>query len=131
MTADVGTFPRLQRLIPEGWVKQLSFTGERLGAAQAKQLGLVNDVFPSQDSLLQHVMAVAAEIARKNPLAVTGCKTMINYGRDHSTADTLQFVGVWNGGMLSTAHVQEAAAAQAQKREARFEDLLPVRTTPM
>jgi enoyl-CoA hydratase len=112
-------------------VKQLAYTGERLGAAQAKQLGLVNDVFPTQEKLLEHVMGVAAEIARKNPLAVTGCKTMINYGRDHSTADTLQFVGVWNGGMLSTAHVQEAATAQAQKREAHFEDLLPVRTSPM
>ena len=55
---------------------------------------------------------------------------MINYGREHSTADTLKFVGVWNGGMLSTAHITEAAAAVAQKREAHFPDLLPVRDTP-
>ena len=81
--------------------------------------------------MLAHVMGVAGEIARKNPLAVTGCKTLINYGRDHSTADTLQFVGVWNGGMLSTAHIREAASAQSEKREARYDDLLPVRTTPM
>jgi enoyl-CoA hydratase len=91
----------------------------------------VNEVFPSHEQLLEHVMGVAAEIARKNPLAVTGCKAMINYGRDHSTADTLQYVGVWNGGMLSTAHIREAATAQIEKREAQYEDLLPVRSTPM
>ena len=91
----------------------------------------MNEVFDSQEAMLAHVMGVAGEIARKNPLAVTGCKTLINYGRDHSTADTLQFVGVWNGGMLSTAHIREAASAQSEKREARYDDLLPVRTTPM
>ena len=115
----------------QGWVKQLAYTGERLDALKAKELGLVNDVFATQQELLEHVMGVAREVASKNPVAVTGCKTLINYGRDHSTADTLQFIGVWNASMLSTAHIQEAAQAQAQKRQANFADLLPVRTTPM
>ena len=112
-------------------MKQLAYTGERLSAAKAKELGLVNEVFSSREELLAHVLGVAREVARKNPLAVTGCKTAINYGRDHSTADTLQFVSVWNAGMLSTSHIHEAATAQIEKREARFADLLPVRTTPM
>jgi enoyl-CoA hydratase len=30
MTADVGTFPRLCKLIPEGWVRELAYTGARL-----------------------------------------------------------------------------------------------------
>ena len=40
MTADVGTFPRLQRYIPEGWVKQMAYTGMRLPAAKAKEIGI-------------------------------------------------------------------------------------------
>ncbi|MEM9939550.1 MAG: crotonase/enoyl-CoA hydratase family protein [Pseudomonadota bacterium] len=131
MTADVGTFPRLQRYIPEGWVKQMAYTGERLSSEKAKEIGLVNDVFDTQEEMLEAVMAVAKEIASKNPLAVTGCKVLINYGRDHSTADTLDYIGVWNSGMLPPSHMQEAFTAKAEKREADFPDLLPLRTTPM
>jgi len=131
MTADVGTFPRLQRYIPEGWVKQMAYTGMRLGAEKAKEIGLVNDVFDSQEAMLDAVFDIANEIARKSPLAVTGCKVMINYGRDHSTRDTLDYIGVWNAGMIPPPHMQEAFTAQAEKREADFPDLLKMRDTPM
>ena len=131
MTADVGTFPRLQRYIPEGWVKQMAYTGERLGAAKAKEIGLVNEVFETHEDMMEHVLGIAKEIASKNPLAVTGCKVLINYGRDHSTADTLDYIGVWNSGMIPPSHMQEAFKAQSEKREAEYPDLLPLRTTPM
>jgi len=131
MTADVGTFPRLQRYIPEGWVKEMAYTGMRLKADKAKEIGLVNDVFDSHEDLLAHVMGVAAEIAKKNPVAVTGSKVLINYGRDHSTADTLDYIGVWNASMLPAAHMKEAMMAQMEKREPEFPDLLKLRDTPM
>lgn len=76
-------------------------------------------------------MATAKEIASKSPLAVTGCKVLINYGRDHDTADTLDYIGVWNAGMFPPSHIQEAVAAMGEKREPDFPDLLPLRTTPM
>ena len=131
MTADVGTFPRLQRYIPEGWVKQLAYTGERMSGAKAKEIGLVNDVFDTKEEMMNHVMGVAQEIAKKSPLAVTGCKVLINYGRDHSTADTLDYIGVWNAGMLPPSHMQEAFTAQAEKRDPEYPDLLKLRDTPM
>ncbi len=127
MTADVGTFPRLCRLLPEGWVRQIAYTGERLSAEKAKQLGLVNEVFDTQAAMLDHVMSVAREIASKNPLAVSGSKTMINYARDHTIADGLDYIGVWNAAMLSGAHMREAFTAKAEKREADFPDLLPLK----
>ncbi len=129
MTADVGTFPRLQRYIPEGWVKQMAYTGERLPAARAKEIGLVNDVFETHEAMMNHVLETARTIASKNPLAVTGCKTLINYGRDHSTADTLDYIGVWNAGMLPGAHMKEAMMAQAEKRAPVFPDLGKLRDT--
>ena len=131
MTADVGTFPRLQRLIPEGWVREMAYTGRRLSAAKAKEIGLVNEVFSDQASMLAHVMATAREIASKAPLAVTGSKVLINYGRDHTTADTLDYIGVWNASMLSPAHMQEAISAQSEKRAGDFPDLAKLRTTPL
>ncbi len=131
MTADVGTYPRLQRYIPEGWVKQLSYTGERLPAARAKEIGLVNDVFDTHEEMMDAVMGVAREIASKNPIAVTGCKVLINYGRDHSTADTLDYIGVWNASMLAPSHMQEAFKARMEKRDPEYPDLAPLRDTPM
>ena len=130
MTADVGTFPRLQRYIPEGWVKEMAYTGRKLGAAKAKEIGLVNDVYESHEAMMEAVMATAREIASKSPLTVTGCKVMINYGRDHSTADTLDYIGVCNAGMLPPAHMQEAFKAKMEKREPEYPDLAPLRDTP-
>jgi enoyl-CoA hydratase len=72
MTADVGTFPRLCKLIPEGWVRELAYAGRRLPAAKAKEIGLVNEVFATQEAMLAHVMALAGEIAEKAPVAVAG-----------------------------------------------------------
>ncbi|MEO1405364.1 MAG: crotonase/enoyl-CoA hydratase family protein [Pseudomonadota bacterium] len=131
MTADVGTFPRLQRYIPEGWVKEMAYTGRRIPADKAKEIGLVNDVFASHEDMMKAVMATAREIASKNPVAVTGCKVLINYGRDHNTADTLDYIGVWNAGMLPASHMKEAFTAMAEKREPEFPDLLPLRDKPM
>jgi len=131
MTADVGTFPRLQRYIPEGWVKELAYTGRRIDAAKAKEIGLVNDIFDTQEELLAYVMQTAREIAAKNPVAVTGSKVLINYGRDHNTADTLDYIGVWNAAMFPPTHMAEAFAARAEKREPVFPDLAPYRTEPM
>lgn len=131
MTADVGTFPRLQRYIPEGWVKEMAYTGMRLKADKAKEIGLVNDVFETHEDLMAHVMSVATEITKKTPVAVTGSKVLINYGRDHSTADTLDYIGVWNAGMMPASHMKEAMMAQMEKREPEFPDLLKLRNTPM
>jgi enoyl-CoA hydratase len=127
MTADVGTFPRLCKLIPEGWVRELAYTGRRLPAQRAKEIGLVNDVFPTQDAMLAHVMELAAEIATKAPVAVAGSKRMINYARDHSIADGLDYIATWQAGMFAPPHMMEAFAAKAQKREPAFPDLAPLK----
>ena len=127
MTADVGTFPRRWGLIPQGWVRELAYTGRRLTALRAKEIGLVNEVFDSHEALLDHVMVTAREIATKAPLAVTGSKVMINYARDHSIADGLDYIAVWQGGMFSGPHMAEAFAAKQERRETQFPDLLPLR----
>jgi enoyl-CoA hydratase len=127
MTADVGTFPRLCKLIPEGWVRELAYTGRRLPAARAKEIGLVNEVFETHEELLAFVLETAREIASKAPLAVAGSKVMINYARDHTIKDALDYIAVWQVGMFSPAHMQEAFQAKQEKREGNFPDLLPLR----
>lgn len=126
MTADVGTFPRLCKLIPDGWVRELAYSGRRLPAAKAKEIGLINEVFPDQDAMLAAARALALEIAARNPLAVTGSKVMIQYARDHSEADALDYIATWQTAMLAPPHMAEAFAAQAQKRAPIFPDLAPI-----
>jgi enoyl-CoA hydratase len=125
MTADVGTFPRLCKLIPQGWVRELAYTGRRLPAARAREIGLVNEVFDTHEALLEHVLATAREIASKSPLAVTGSKVMINYAREHDTEDALDYLAVWQSGMFAPPHMGEAFVAKREGREANFPDLLP------
>jgi enoyl-CoA hydratase len=123
MTADVGTFPRLVKLIPEGVVRELAYTGRRIYAEEARNVGLVNRVFPDQETMLAEVMTIAAEIARKPPMAVYGSKKLINYSRDHSTADTLDYIAAWNAAMLLPSEMREAMTANAEKRSGKFVDL--------
>jgi len=127
MTADVGTFPRLCKLIPEGWVRELAYTGRRLPAEKAKEIGLVNEIFPTHEALVAGVLETAREIASKNPLAVTGSKVMINYARDHSIRDALDYIATWQTGMFAPPHMMEAFQAKAQKRAPSFPNLSPVR----
>ena len=123
MTADVGTFPRILNHLPEGIVRELAYTGRKMHAEECERRGLYNGVYDSQEAMLEGVMAIAKDIAAKPPLAVYGCKHMITYGRDHSTQDALDYVGVWNMSMLLPQEMMEAMQANAQKRNGDFADL--------
>ena len=127
MTADVGTFPRLCKLIPEGWVREMAYTGRRMPAQKAKEIGWVNEVFDTHEQCVDHALVTAREIASKAPLAVTGSKVMINYARDHTIRDGLDYIAVWQTGMFSGAHMGEAFKAKAEKRDPVFQDLQPLR----
>jgi enoyl-CoA hydratase len=127
MTADVGTFPRLVKLIPEGLVRELAYTGRRMPAGEAQAVGLINRVFPDQETMVAAVLDIAREIATKAPLAIYGTKRMINYARDHSTADGLDYIGIWNASMLQPEEMLEAMTANAEKRPGDFVDLPPIK----
>jgi len=124
MTADVGTFPRLPHILPQGLVRELAYTGRRLPADEARESGLVNRVYESHEALLAGVMEVAREIAARSPLAVWGSKEMINYARDHSIADGLDYIATWQTGMFQPSDMAEAFSAKREKRPARYPDLL-------
>ena len=129
MPADMGTFPRLARWIPEGVVRELAYTGRRMDAQEALQRGLLNRVCADPAQLLDEAMALARTIAEKAPLAVYGSKRLMNYGRDHGTADTLDQVALWIAGLNPSEQIQEAASARAQQRVPFFAGL-PRRSQP-
>ena len=65
---------------------------------------------------------------RRSPLAVVGSKVMINYARDHTVADGLDYIATWQAGMYHPeADMMEAFKAKAEKRTPRYPDLAPLR----
>lgn len=128
MMADVGTFPRLCHLLPDGLVRELAFTGRKMLADEALRLGFVNAVFENAADLHQHVREVAHEIARKSPVAIAGSKRVIQYAQSHGIEDALDYVATWQSGMFSPAQIAEAFAAKNEKRNGDFPDLLPLRS---
>lgn len=129
MTADVGTLQRMPKLMPEGVVRELAYTGRRLHAKEAQQLGFVNQVFANHEALLEGVMAIAKQIAQHSPLAVVGCKAMLNYSRDHTVADSLNYMATWQAGMFRIEEIMQTMQAQQQQKQPQYDDLLPL--TPL
>ena len=123
MTADVGTLQRLPKLVPDGIVRELVYTGRRMPAARAAQVGLVNQVFPDQAAMLAGVNQIAIEIAAQSPLAIWGSKEALLYARDHTVADSLGQIAFWQTGAFQPADMTEAFTAKAEKRPAVYDDL--------
>ena len=126
MVADVGTLQRLPKLIPLGVVKELAYTGRRLGAAKALGYGLVNEVFDTPDAMLAAALQCAREIAAKPPVAIWGTKQAVNYARDHSVEDSLRQMGWLQGAIWSNRHVRESVTAMKEKRTGEFPPLAPL-----
>ena len=122
MVADVGTLQRLPRLIPEGIARELAFTGRNFLADEAERYSLINRVFASPEALTAAVGELAQAIATKSPLSTRGIKEVMNFSRDHSVADGLNFVATWNASMLLSADLNEAITAQRERRPPRFAD---------
>ena len=127
MAADVGTLQRLPRIIPDSKMRELAYTGRRMLADEAKESGLVSDVYNSQEEMVNAAKEMANEIAKKSPIAIYGLKALMNYSRDHTISDSLDFNALWSGAMLSQRDMEEAIKAFVEKREATFGKMADVK----
>ncbi|MEH6576346.1 MAG: crotonase/enoyl-CoA hydratase family protein [Amphritea sp.] len=126
ITADLGTLQRLPKLISEGLARELAYTARKMNADEALQCGFVNRVFASDEALLAGVMEVAEQIAGQSPLAVSGSKQMFNYARDHSVADSLNYMATWQSGMFQPADMMQTFSAKMSQKQPQFEALRPI-----
>ena len=124
MAADVGTLQRLPYLIPEGILRELAFTGRKLSADEGLKYGLVNAVFDTPDAVIEHALSVAHEIADKAPLAISGIKEVLNYNRDHTVEESLNYNALWNAAMNFSDDMMEAFKSKTEKRDPDFQDLV-------
>ena len=122
MVADVGTLQRLPHLIGQGISRELAYTGRNVDAEEAEKIGLINHFFATKTALTAAVREIAQNIASKSPLAIRGIKEVMNFSRDHSIADGLNFVATWNAALLLSGDLNECITAQREKRAPRFAD---------
>jgi len=91
-------------------------------AEEAGQRQLVNNVYADKADMLAAVMDIAETIASKSPLSIRGTKQILNYSREHSIADGLDYIATWNAGMFLSDDITEAMTAKMTGRAAKFAD---------
>ena len=125
MAADLGVLQRLPRLVPPGVARQMAYTGERVDAARALAIGLVNAVLPDADALQAHALELARQIAAKSPLAIAGSKRALNYARDHGVAESLQQMTLLQSAIFDIDEMRRAIEGWKTKVDPGFEPLAP------
>ena len=128
MVADVGTLQRLPKLVPLAVVKELAYTGRRMGADKALGYGLLNAVFETHEQTVQAALECAAEIASKPPVAIWGTKQAVHYARDHTVDEALKQMGWLQAAIWSNRHVGEAVTAFQGKRTGKYPDLAELKS---
>lgn len=115
-----GGTQRLGRVI--GWhaAREMVFTGKRIKADEAKERGLLLDVFAADD-LLARVNEIADTIAKNGPLAVRAAKAAIEFGSDSKLGKGLAFEQQMFGSLFGTNDQREGMTAFVERREAKFE----------
>jgi len=122
LVADMGTLQRLPKKIAPGILAELAYTGRKMGGNEAVKIGLCNDALEDKVSLHTKVMDIARQIATKSPIVVRGTKKVIAYSQEHSVQDGLEYIKVWNAGMIYSNDLMEAMQASMEKRTPVFED---------
>ena len=119
--ATVGLLPcgggtqNLSWLVGEGWAKRMILCGERVDAATAVRIGLVEEVVDTGQSL-GRALALAEQVGKQSPPAVTACKGLIQRARHGSIgaaydAERESFVGLFD-----TRDQREGVSAFLEKR---------------
>lgn len=120
MVADLGTLQRLPKIIGEGKVREMAYTGRNVEGKEAEKIGLVNNSFENKEIMMENVLKIAEQIASKSPLSIRGTKHILLHTRDHTVAQGLEYMATWNAAMLISNDLMEAFTAKMQKREAKF-----------
>ena len=120
VSIDAGGDLRLIAEIGAGWTKLLAFTGRRIDAETALRLGIVQEVVP-RDALVDHVRALAQEIAANAPLAVQGIKRTINYRVQQGLAEALRFEAASAAPLFTSDDMALGYKAMAAKQAPDFE----------
>ncbi|GAB7345843.1 hypothetical protein MBLNU457_4099t1 [Dothideomycetes sp. NU457] len=124
IAADIGTLSRLPHSgVPFSWIKDVAMTARDFGAEEALGVGLVSGIYDGKDGCLKAAMEKATLLASKSPVAVLGTKHILNYSRERTVADGLNYTAVWNAAYTQTRDMTDAMTASLKKKKSSFAKL--------
>ncbi len=125
--ATVGLLPcaggtqNLTALVGEGWAKRMILCGERIDAAKAREIGLVEEVVGKGEAL-SAAIALATKAAKQSPSSVTVCKQLIQAGRNMPRAQALPLERELFVALFDTQDQKEGVNAFLEKRAANWKN---------
>jgi len=118
--ADVGVLQRIPLIVGQGIARELAFTAKEFDARRAKEILLVNEVYPDHATLMKGAEALAIDISESSPLAVQASKDVLNYGVGKSVDDGLKYVASISTNIIPSNDLFEAFTAFTEKRKPKF-----------
>jgi enoyl-CoA hydratase/carnithine racemase len=125
--ARVGLLPcaggtqRLSLLVGEGWAKRMILCGERIDAATAERIGLVEEVVGVGEAL-DRALALAEQVGQQSPVSVAFCKRLLHTGRDTVIAAGLEGERDLFVDLFSTEDQREGVNAFLEKRKPEWKN---------
>ena len=115
-----GGLARLWRYVGPGRARELIYTGRNVRAQEARDMGLVNELFASRAEMLEAAHGTMELIKAKSPLAVSVCKRALGemYGQSMAGALAVERAGFTQ--VFSSQDKQEGVAAFREKRKPSF-----------
>jgi enoyl-CoA hydratase len=115
-----GGTQRLPRLVGRGPALEILLTGERVGAAEALRLGLVNRVVAPKD-LPAQAEALLGKMISNGPLALRATLEAVHGGLDRPLGEAQAGEAQLFGELCGTEDAREGTRAFLEKRAPRFE----------
>jgi len=109
----------LSRTVAPHHAAELVFTGRRISAREAKEIGLVNEVVETE-RLAIRVTEIATQIASKPPLALRLSKRLLKRALEMPLSDFLEVSATYQTLLHKTEDHQEALEAFFEKRAGKF-----------
>jgi 2-(1,2-epoxy-1,2-dihydrophenyl)acetyl-CoA isomerase len=110
----------LPKLIGKAQALEMLWTAEFIGADTAKELGLVNHVYPDSE-LMAETMKLAQKIASQPPLSVKLIKRLVEQGMRADMETAFDLVSSHIAILRSGHDHKEAIAAFKEKRPGKYE----------